>query len=74
LSYPRAKALNDFWMNNGIHFNEDICEVIVAGSGFEGQCRYTGKDEGKNKNFIIQIIPKTGIILQEQEELSDTIK
>jgi hypothetical protein len=60
LSYDRAKSLFDLWTKAGISFNPSVIEVIIAGSGFEGQCRYTGKDEYKNKRFVIQIIPKVG--------------
>jgi outer membrane protein OmpA-like peptidoglycan-associated protein len=60
LSYARAKSLYDFWESNGIRFNEKICEVIIAGSGLNGQCR--NPEEIKNRRFVIQIIPKVGDI------------
>jgi len=62
LSYDRAKEVYQFWVNNGIKFNEKIVEIIIAGSGWFGAGRYTGKDEGKNKRILIQIIPKIGTI------------
>lgn len=62
LSYNRSKALYEFWKESGIYFDEDIYEIIIAGSGWFGAGRYTGKEEGKNKRFLIQIIPKVGKI------------
>lgn len=62
LSYNRAKELYKLWKSNGIDFNPDICEIIIAGSGWFGAGRYEGKEEGKNKRFLIQIIPKIGNI------------
>lgn len=58
LSYARAKSLSDFWESNGIVFNKEICEVIIAGSGFSGHCRQDA--EINNRRFIIQILPKVG--------------
>lgn len=57
LSYSRSLALYSLWKNSGINLNSNNSEVMIAGSGFDGLCRYTGKDEGKNKRFIIQVIP-----------------
>tara|TARA_R110002073_G_scaffold312586_4_gene484115 strand:+ start:8290 stop:8952 length:663 start_codon:yes stop_codon:yes gene_type:complete len=62
LSYNRAKALYNFWKSKGIIFDEDMFEVVLAGSGWFGAGRYTGDLEGKNKRFLIQIIPKVGEI------------
>ncbi|MEL0649903.1 hypothetical protein V6246_00630 [Algibacter sp. TI.3.09] len=62
LSYNRAKALYNFWQSKGIIFNEDMFEIVLAGSGWFGAGRYTGDLEGKNKRFLIQIIPKVGEI------------
>ena len=62
LSYRRALELKKLWENNNIIFNTDIFEVIVAGSGLYGTDRHKGKDEPKNKRFLIQIIPKIGTI------------
>lgn len=62
LSYNRAKALYKFWQSKGINFDEDMFEFVLAGSGWYGVGRYTGDLEGKNKRFLIQIIPKVGEI------------
>jgi len=62
LSYNRAKALYQFWQSRGIKFDEDVFEIVLAGSGWYGAGRYEGQEEGKNKRFLIQIIPKVGEI------------
>ena len=61
LSYRRAKSLYEFWKNQGIEFDEKVCEVLIAGSGTGG----VGRDsinEVKNQQFLIQIIPKVEIV------------
>lgn len=61
LSYRRALALVNLWKENGINFEDEKFEVIISGSGIYGAGRYTRKEEeGRNKRFLIQIIPKTG--------------
>ncbi|SDL63827.1 OmpA family protein [Catalinimonas alkaloidigena] len=60
LSYQRALALRNLWRQQGITFEEGNLEVIIAGSGVFGTGRYTGAQEGQNKRFLIQIIPKIG--------------
>lgn len=62
LSYKRALSLLQFWENAGLDFSNEQFEIIAAGSGFEGSCRFTGAREGDNKRFIIQILPKIGVI------------
>tara|TARA_B110000114_G_scaffold183120_1_gene223765 strand:- start:3673 stop:4335 length:663 start_codon:yes stop_codon:yes gene_type:complete len=62
LSYNRAKALYNFWQSKEIIFDEDMFEIVLAGSGWFGAGRYTDDLEGKNKRFLIQIIPKVGEI------------
>jgi len=57
LSYSRSLSLYQLWLENGINFNSANSEVMISGSGFDGLCRYSGSEEGKNKRFIIQIIP-----------------
>lgn len=57
LSYSRALALYNLWYEAGINFNSRNSEVLISGSGFDGQCRYSGTEEAKNKRFIILIIP-----------------
>lgn len=73
LSYQRALALASLWKRNGITFDKDNFELIIAGSGIYGTGRYNGKgEEGKNRRFLIQIIPKTGQIQKrEHEELDE---
>ncbi|MEN7546828.1 hypothetical protein AAG747_02835 [Rapidithrix thailandica] len=61
LSYERAMQLYELWKKQGIEFNQDIIQVIIAGSGTGGVGRVVG-DEKKNQRFIIQIIPKVGTI------------
>ena len=61
LSYKRALALVNLWKESGINFESDRFEIIISGSGIYGTGRYTRKEyEGKNKRFLIQILPKTG--------------
>lgn len=61
LSYRRALALVNLWKEYGISFEKDKFEIIISGSGIYGAGRYTRKrDEGMNKRFLIQILPKTG--------------
>lgn len=67
LSYNRAKALYQFWQSKGIVFDEDVFEIVLAGSGWYGAGRYKGDEEGKNKRFLIQIIPKVGEINNNDE-------
>lgn len=62
LSYQRALALYKFWQSHGVLFDATTFEVIIAGSGFFGAGRYTGKQEPQNKRFLIQVIPKIGKI------------
>ncbi|MBG6062933.1 outer membrane protein OmpA-like peptidoglycan-associated protein [Flavobacterium sp. CG_9.1] len=62
LSYQRALSLLKLWDSNNIHFDPNFCELQVAGSGIRGVGRYSGKDETKNQQFLIQIIPKIGKI------------
>lgn len=62
LSYQRALALYKFWQSNGVEFDKNTFEVIIAGSGFFGAGRYSGANEFKNKRFLIQVIPKIGVI------------
>ena len=57
LSYRRALALYNRWRNRGLNFRQYNTEIIIAGSGFNGNNRDT-KIEDYNKRFVIQIIPK----------------
>ena len=55
LSYQRALALYRRW--KPLKLRGSNTEIIIAGSGFNGENRDT-KDENINKRFVIQIIPK----------------
>lgn len=57
LSYRRALALYNRWHTKGLNFRQYNTEIIIAGSGFNGNNRDT-KVEDFNKRFVIQIIPK----------------
>ena len=57
LSYSRSLALYSLWGKANVMFNSNNSEIMISGSGVDGVCRYTGVEEGKNKRFIIQIIP-----------------
>jgi hypothetical protein len=57
LSYSRSLALYKLWQEKGIYLNSTNSEVFIAGSGFEGMCRYENKEEYKNKRFIVEVIP-----------------
>lgn len=57
LSYRRALALYNRWRNNGLNFRQYNTEIIIAGSGFNGNNR-DNIVEDYNKRFVIQIIPK----------------
>lgn len=65
LSYDRALSLFKFWFPNQtettLQFYNLPCEVVIAGAGhMEGKPRaYINED---NQRFLIQIIPKPGII------------
>jgi hypothetical protein len=68
LSYQRAWVLVNFWKKNGIDFDsgdlKDKCELIIAGSGCNGAMRKMPDNQYNtaNQRFIINIIPKPGII------------
>jgi len=63
LSYNRAKALVDFWENNGLDFRgSDDIELLIVGSGYSGAGR--SEREIENRRFTIQITPKIGNYIQ----------
>jgi outer membrane protein OmpA-like peptidoglycan-associated protein len=62
LSYERALSLFHLWKINGIEFDPTICEVQIAGSGTGGVGRFSGAEEYKNQQFLIQVVPKIGEI------------
>lgn len=70
LSYRRALALVNLWKENGISFEKDKFEIIISGSGIYGSGRYTSsREEGLNKRFLIQILPKTGQLESGSDEV-----
>ena len=65
LSYERALSLFKFWFPNQkettLQFYSLPCEVVIAGAGdMEGKPRAERNED--NQRFLIQIIPKPGII------------
>lgn len=65
LSYDRALSLFRFWFPNQkettLQFYNLPCEVVIAGAGdMEGKPR--ARINADNQRFLIQIIPKPGII------------
>ncbi|MCY3997773.1 MAG: hypothetical protein OXE55_00255 [Flavobacteriaceae bacterium] len=60
LSYCRARAVYDLWLSNGVRFDSQICEVQISGSGVEGIREYSGRNEYRNQQVLIHIIPKWG--------------
>ena len=65
LSYDRALSLFKFWFPNQkettLQFYNLPCEVVIAGAGYmEGKPR--AEKNADNQRFLIQIIPKPGII------------
>ncbi len=56
LSYERALALYTLWLQNGIDLRKYNTEIMICGSGLNGEDR--DKQEFFNKRFVIQIIPK----------------
>lgn len=65
LSYDRALSLFKFWFPNQkettLQFYNLPCEVVIAGAGYmEGKPRALRNED--NQRFLIQIIPKPGII------------
>lgn len=65
LSYERALSLFKFWFPNQrettLQFYNLPCEVVIAGAGYmEGKPRALKNED--NQRFLIQIIPKPGII------------
>lgn len=60
LSYERALSLYKLWQKNDIIFKPEVCEIQIAGSGTDGVREFLGKDERKNQQFLIHIVPKIG--------------
>lgn len=55
-SYERALAVYQLWRRKGIDLRKYNTEIMICGSGFNGECRES--KEENNKRFSIQIIPK----------------
>ena len=69
LSYRRALALKQLWINNNINFtNIENCELVIAGSGQEGVPRLQPDRPPKNQRFLIHIVPKVGQINYKNEK------
>ena len=64
LSYQRALALKKYWETNIINFPVDRCELLVSGSGQDGQMRMMpdNRDNKANQRFLIHIIPKPDLV------------
>ena len=64
LSYERALALVEYWVQNDIKFDSLPCEVIISGSGQNSKFRNLPDIWGNtsNQRFVIHIIPKPGVI------------
>lgn len=67
LSYARALALKNFWLDRGLVFGMDAygnglagCELVVSGSGIGGIPRST--NERVNQRFLVTLINKPGLI------------
>lgn len=65
LSYERALSLFKFWfpeqVETTLQFENYPCEVVIAGAGcMEGKPRAMNNED--NQRFLIQIMPKPGII------------
>ena len=69
LSYRRALALKQLWINNNINFtNIENCELVIAGSGQEGVPRLQPDRPPNNQRFLIHIVPKVGQINYKNEK------
>ena len=56
ISYERALAVYQLWRNDSIDLRKYNTEILICGSGFNGEDR--DNIEENNKRFSIQIIPK----------------
>jgi len=66
LSYKRALSLYKLWKKNNIIFDPKICDIQIAGSGTDGVREYSGREEKKNQQFLIHIVPKIGKIFEKE--------
>ncbi len=70
LSYERALSLFKFWFpdSKSLSFGGYPCEIVIAGAGvWDGKPRSNVNEE--NQRFLIQIMPKPGIIDTEKEDV-----
>ena len=49
-NYYRAKSLYQFWKSEGIIFDKDVFEIVLAGSGWYGAGRYKNAQKEKIKD------------------------
>lgn len=73
LSYQRALSLFQFWFPNeketNLKFFNLPCEVVIAGAGaMEGKPRESSMRERDNQRFLIRILPKPGLIHDENSK------
>ena len=65
LSYERALSLYRYLQTNRqLDLKRENCEVLICGSGTEGNMRAYPDNAGnkKNQRFLIHILPKPGVI------------
>lgn len=65
LSYERALSLYRYLQTNRqLDLKRENCEVLICGSGSEGNMRAYPDNAGnkKNQRFLIHILPKPGVI------------
>jgi len=65
LSYERALSLYRYLQKNRqLDLKRENCEVLICGSGTEGNMRSYPDNAGnkKNQRFLIHILPKPGVI------------
>lgn len=67
LSYDRSLFLYKYWKSKGIIFDPKECEIQIAGSGTDGVREFSGKEEKRNQQILIHIVPKIGKIVNEAE-------
>lgn len=67
LSYERALSVYKLWKKNNIVFDPEECEIQIAGSGTDGVREFSGKEEKRNQQILIHIVPKIGEIDNETE-------
>lgn len=63
LSYERALSLFKYWFpeSTSLTFGNYPCEIVIAGAGYWGG-KPLSEVNSENQRFLIQIMPKPGII------------